>query len=250
MRPDFDRLAEIYDETRFCPSELTGRVVNGITDILGHGASLLDIGTGTGRFLASLSSSGMTAFGVDLSAGMIGRARSKGLTEVAIADGCRLPFPDKVFDGSLLVHVLHLVDQWTLLLGEAARVARKAVIAIDISSDASSPYIIMRDIFESMGLMTAGGSPTEGEFAELCAPDSMIDLGSFEEVRQRDEVISAFERRSFPFQAAADESEHERAMMLLSDALKADEIVVERSVEMLVWEPRRISLFVRGSTFG
>jgi len=218
--------------------------------VLGPDSSLLDIGSGTGRFLAPIESMGMAAFGADLSVEMIRKARSKGLKDLVLADGCHLPFTDKSFDGTLIVGLLHLVDEWGHLLIEAARVAKKAVIAIDIQSDDSDPYKIMREIFDRNGLLSSNCGPTERDLADLCAPDRKIDLGAFTEHQRREDLMSAFEKRSYAFQTSIDDSVHEGLMREFSEVLTTDEIVVVRSVELLVWEPYRIALFARKRTFG
>ncbi|HDP96491.1 MAG TPA: class I SAM-dependent methyltransferase [Euryarchaeota archaeon] len=250
MRPDFDRLADIYDETRCCSPELTGRVVDHLKELLGTDSSLLEIGAGTGRFLAPIGRAGIAAFGADISVEMIRRARSKGLKDLLLADGCHLPFNDESFDGTMIVNVLHLVGEWGRLLTEAARVSRKAVIAVDIRTDDSDPYNIMRKIFERNGMLPINCGPTEKELADSCAPDSKIDLGSFTEHQRREDLISAFDRRSYAFQTSIDDSAHEELMKEFSETLTADDIAVVRSVEMFLWRPRRIALFALERTFG
>ncbi len=46
-------------------------------------------------------------------------------------DGRRIPFEDRSFDDALFVDVLHHTDDPGILLGEAARVARRAIVIKD-----------------------------------------------------------------------------------------------------------------------
>jgi len=83
------------------------------------GLRVLDIGCGTGdylRVMAPLVAPG-AAVGVDLSAALIGcaRTRAPGGTAVSfqVGDACQLPFADAAFDRVVATQVLlHLADPW------------------------------------------------------------------------------------------------------------------------------------------
>jgi SAM-dependent methyltransferase len=61
--------------------------------------------------------------------------RSSPAIAVTLYDGRRLPFPDNVFDALTIVDVLHHADDPVLLLREAARVSRGALLIKDHTSD-------------------------------------------------------------------------------------------------------------------
>ncbi len=91
-------------------------------------ASLLDIGTGTGRLLEVLAPHVGSAVGVDISHDMLkfARARLDRLElrncQVRHADMYRLPWPDRSFAAVTLHQVLHFADDPEAVLREAVRV--------------------------------------------------------------------------------------------------------------------------------
>jgi len=94
-----------------------------------RGLTVLDVGCGTGRYLRELESRGAIAFGMDLSAPMLERARRQS-TRVARADLRALPFDAMTIDLAICGLALGDVAELELALGEIARVLRPAGRAI------------------------------------------------------------------------------------------------------------------------
>lgn len=90
----------------------------------GAGGDLLEVGCGTGLLLARTSTFARSARGVDLSPGMLERARARGL-EVAEASATSLPFPDGTFDVAYAFKVLAHIRDIDAALSEMARVVRR-----------------------------------------------------------------------------------------------------------------------------
>jgi O-methyltransferase/aklanonic acid methyltransferase len=97
------------------------------------GSHVLDVGTGTGAVLipaAGLVGAGGKVIGVDISSRMIGRARTEiwkvghGNSEVLVADGERLPFPQASFDYVLCSFAIFLFSNLPSLISECHRVLR------------------------------------------------------------------------------------------------------------------------------
>jgi len=126
---EFDGIAPVYDETR---RAIDAETLSGLTSILSsHGCwSLLEIGVGTGRVSVPLSKAGVMAIGVDISRQMMERAKSKGLTNLVLADGTATPFRERSFDGVLLAHVIHIIEDSEGVLLEGARVSKVGVFAL------------------------------------------------------------------------------------------------------------------------
>ncbi len=89
----------------------------------GSGRNVLEIGCGTGLLLQRIARFAREAKGVDLSPGMLERARARGL-DVVEASATALPFPDHAFDVTCSFKVLAHVPEIELALAEMARVTR------------------------------------------------------------------------------------------------------------------------------
>ncbi len=104
-------------------------------------ATLLDIGTGTGRVLERLGAHVQAAIGIDNAKPMLEIARDKidrsGMRncQVRLADMYRLPFPSARFDVVTLNMVLHYAEDPSRVLAEAGRVLRPGgrLIVVDFA---------------------------------------------------------------------------------------------------------------------
>lgn len=97
----------------------------------GGGPSVLDIGCGDGLIASMVRdrAPGMTIEGLDI------LLRPKTHIPVKIFDGRKIPHEDESFDAVMFVDVLHHTDDPRVLIREAARVARHAVIIKDHLND-------------------------------------------------------------------------------------------------------------------
>jgi len=205
---DFDTLSSVYDETR---EPLEPETVRGLSDFLDqHGIrSLLEVGVGTGRVARPLVDLGVKVVGVDASRGMLGRAVAKGLPYLVRGNAYRLPFPDRSFDATLFVHVLHLLDRPDDGLREAARVSRRAVLAVlDLPPpDASKkpgaeeePRRILREILAQAGypdLLRAGPRAKEQEILRNHPPAEVEVLLDREVTEPLSKRIDRIEKRAY-----------------------------------------------------
>ena len=95
----------------------------GLAEPFARGGDILELGCGTGLILSRLAPSARSAFGLDISPGMIARARDRGL-DVALGSVTHLPFADDSFDLVYSFKVLAHVPDIGRALAEAARVTR------------------------------------------------------------------------------------------------------------------------------
>ncbi|MDQ0286560.1 SAM-dependent methyltransferase [Desulfofundulus luciae] len=129
----FDDKAGTYDEWYLTPA---GRFVDRLEKeaVLAYleprpGMSVLDVGCGTGNYSLELARRGLKVTGLDISPGMLAKARAKaqaeGLpVEFVQGDAVQLPFPDDSFDGVISVSAMEFVPDLGAALQEAYRVLK------------------------------------------------------------------------------------------------------------------------------
>jgi SAM-dependent methyltransferase len=151
LRVDYDRIAPTYDR-RFAtesPRGTTTALLRLTQKIAAN--KVLEVGCGTGRWLADLTSSCNGLFGLDYSDGMLRQAqkREAALSLVRGRAG-RLPFPDTAFDLVYCVNAIHHFDRQRVFVHEARRLLRPggalAVLGFDPRQHRDKWYVF--DYFE------------------------------------------------------------------------------------------------------
>jgi demethylmenaquinone methyltransferase/2-methoxy-6-polyprenyl-1,4-benzoquinol methylase len=113
----FDRMAPLYD--RVMPPANGETLAAGLDHATRPIGRLLDVGGGSGRAAAALTGPEITV--VDVSLGMLARARDgRGLSGVA-GDAGRLPFRDASVDALTIVDAFHHLPDQEAAVREAAR---------------------------------------------------------------------------------------------------------------------------------
>ena len=132
-RRAYDRMSSVYDWLTTAEAPMRDRLL--LLGAVRNGERVLDLGTGTGVALAKLARDvrphGLV-IGLDLSAGMLARARQKILGRMADAvsliqgDAACLPLPPRSFDAVLMSFTLELIDtpEIPAVLAECKRVLR------------------------------------------------------------------------------------------------------------------------------
>ncbi len=130
----YDEFADRYDDAR------GGRIPGGYHDLIDDlelgfleryaaNKSVLEIGCGTGLLLTRVLRFADSAQGVDLSPGMLEKARARGLSVVE-GSATALPFDDATFEVSCSFKVLAHVREIRAALSEMVRVLRPGGVAV------------------------------------------------------------------------------------------------------------------------
>ena len=110
----------------------------------GRGAAVLEAGCGTGLLLDRVRGFAAEAWGFDLSAGMLQRARERGL-HVVQAGVTSVPFPDARFDLVYSFKVLAHVEAIGQAVAELARVTRpRGHMLLEFYNPLSLRYLVKR----------------------------------------------------------------------------------------------------------
>ena len=157
--------------------------------------TVLDIGTGTGRFAEYFNDAGFNVVGIDLSLFMMAEAREKKFRNLVQADAHRLPFRDGAFDGALMIHVLHLVHDWVQVVHEVGRVTRKVIVAEVEDGEGFSPRSRYLEIRRQMGYPLDRFNDGEAGLRRMVLPTIVKLVGDYWMDVDVHEEIDSFDRR-------------------------------------------------------
>ncbi|MFC5133979.1 MULTISPECIES: class I SAM-dependent methyltransferase [Haloferacaceae] len=157
----FDRIAPLYD--------LVMPPANGAALSAGFDRAerpidrLLDVGGGSGRASAALTGPDVTV--VDVSSGMLRRARNaRGLSAVA-GDAGRLPFRDGSVDAVMVVDAFHHLPDREAALREAGRVVAPGGVLVVREFDPTHP----------LGRLLVAAEHAIGMGSRFSTPDALAD---------------------------------------------------------------------------
>ena len=218
--PRYDSIADVYDETR---RPLDPQTLEGMKRSLASKGcrTVLEVGVGTGRVSVPLIREGFAMTGIDISARMMERARSKGHQRLIRGDGVKTPFRDASFDAVVLAHVIHLVEDPCRLVAEGRRVARVGVFALMRKRAGSgSGWLLgsggggeeMRDAVRRIAAKygwewdrTRGrGWPggREEEMLKTCPPDGLDEISDVLITETIEDRVAWFQKGAFGFSAS------------------------------------------------
>ncbi len=247
VRLSFDRVAAIYDETRALSPKVMSRVLGTLLDQL-LGKSVLEIGVGTGRYAVPLQKSGIDVVGVDISHKMVELGLGKGLKNVILADGARLPFTPRAFDLSTSNHMLHLVPDWREILLEMARVTRDSYFSIlERSGRTTNLHREYDRLAAEAGYKWEAPGVHERDLPDLVKPDLIMPVGPFEEVVVADHILEELDQRSFSSQWGTPEDVHRRVMRELRHRWNGHEFKHTWSLEVTFWRAERLAEIARAA---
>jgi ubiquinone/menaquinone biosynthesis C-methylase UbiE len=248
----FDRISQVYDETR---EPLKEKALNKIKDILlrDNCYSIIEVGVGTGRVANPLQQRGFEIVGLDLSKGMLLKARDKKVLKLIRADANCLPIKEKSFDAAILAHVLQIFENPAEVFGNIVDVVKKDVIALvrkrdeTLESQISGDGMIsvMRQIFEQVSaktgcaLLAHAGEwhRKETEFLSAFPPTELIKIQDELIETTIDERLSFFEKRPFRYCLEVPDEVFHRIIQEVRSSLDTKRKIQYRRVEqMAIWK--------------
>lgn len=138
MRDYYSRTASQYNAWH-CDTTADSNHNFAVKEVLGllnsgPGASLLDVGCGTGRCIRAALDAGFEAHGIDISPDLLALAEKElsiPREKLHCADATSLPFGDNSFDVCCILGALHHSAMPHTIIAELIRVARRAVVVSD-----------------------------------------------------------------------------------------------------------------------
>ena len=247
----FDRVSEVYDETR---EPLTEGAVDRLAVVLSRDglSSLLEVGVGTGRIALPLQRRGFDLVGADLSRGMLQKARTKGLRNLFLADANHLPFREKTFDAVVLAHIIHLLDDPRATFDRLTGIARKEIVAILRKRDGgASPFAedrgqireSFRKAAEELGypLNRSAGDwrqrfRREEEFVSASRPRELLTIDDTEVVTTVGERLSFFEKRAYGYPSEMPDELFRKIMSIVKASVDLGrEVRYHRVEQVALW---------------
>jgi ubiquinone/menaquinone biosynthesis C-methylase UbiE len=235
----FDRLVDLYDETRRCDAGCFGAALDWIAERFPArpDGGILEPGIGTGRIALPLAERGYRVTGVDISTQMLDVLRGKARlpsaarrVEWAQADIARLPFADGAFELAVATHIFYFLSEWRRAAQEILRVVRRGRPVILMHTGTGMEIPFLNDRYKE--LCAALGRPIRLPGAEHTqdVTEYYRSLGcDVEWVRDRwrwtasiplGRALAYIRRRAYSFTAEPPEEIHREAVRKLAEELR------------------------------
>lgn len=249
--PEFDGLAELYDETR--GGEPRGdEFAELITEHLTRPdeGTILEVGVGTGVIALGLAKRGYEVVGVDVSVPMLARARQRVGPTVILGDAMDLPVASHSVPSAVSVWVVQSVRDPLRLFAEVARVLDPRGRYVVCTTQRPAPDDAIGHIIERMSQAIderrTGRRPRGVSAAQVLEWSALAGFRGEVHSRERAFVSSpeleldAIARKSWPAMRELDDAVAAEATQPAIDALRAlPPGATERRgfVELVVLEP-------------
>ena len=242
MAVSFDRVAGIYDATRWSgvPPEIMRKLLTTMKEQFAACRTILDIGTGTGRFAEYFNDAGFNVVGIDLSLSMMAKAKERNLRNLVQADAHRLPFRDGTFDGAVMIHVLHLVRDWLQVVHEVGRVTRKVIVAEVEGGEGFDPRSRYLEIRREMGYPLDRFNDGEAGLRGLVRPAIVKLVGDYWTDVNVHEEIDSFDRRKSSVSWDIPSEVNDRIIQRLHSENPEKTIRRREVVEVVGWDPESL----------
>ncbi len=237
---DFDRVAEVYDATRSLRPDVMEAILDGLEHALRGTNSLLDVGVGTGRFADPLRRRGFEVVGVDLSRRMMAKAREKQLPNLILADAARLPLKSKSFEVAIVMHILHLVDDWSRVVRELGRVTSSYVVSVVQKVEGPRFRNFYIESMEELGKPMKKFKWGEEELARLCQPVKSRVLIRYGDETEADREIDGFQSRIYSETWNIPPTVHGKIIRRMREEYGGKKVRRKHEYRLVMWTPREL----------
>jgi ubiquinone/menaquinone biosynthesis C-methylase UbiE len=242
MAVSFDRLASVYDATRWSSvlPEIMEKLLNAMKELVAGCRTILDVGIRTGRFAEYFNDSGFNVVGIDVSLGMMAKAREKGLRNLVQADAQHLPFRDAIFDGAIMIHVLHLVRDWVQVVGDVSRVTSKVIVAEVEGGEGFDPRSRYVEIRKEMGYPLDRFNDGEAGLRRAIPPAIVKLVADYWTEADVHEEIESFDKRRSSVSWDVPVEVNGRIIQRLHSENPKKTIRRREIVEVVGWDPAQL----------
>jgi len=237
---DFGRVADIYDATRGLPEPEMGVLMEAMREQTGGRGPVIDVGVGTGRFALPLQRMGIDVVGIDTSRGMVAKAREKGVDGILFADVQNMPFRDASFESALLVHVLHLVGDWTRVVRESARVASSTVLSVIETAEGTDLRKEYRDLRTAMGYPVPRFEGGERALMGRVEPLRVVSVAEVQQEVSADAAIRHLREKGQSVTWDVPDEVHDRIIGRLLSSHAGETLRRRARIELVVWSAERL----------
>jgi len=191
IKADYSKIAAYYDKGRFLSEQNTimwlGEIA--VMSRAAEGATVLDLGCGTGRFSVPMSNLlKFNVIGIDSSVEMLGKAKQKDPEDNVnwmIADAAALSLPRSAFDLVFLSHLLHHIDYPLKVLQECHRIlVPSGVILIRYGAMDQIRNDVVHTFFPGVNEIDESRTPTREHVGDWLHEAGFTDISSKEVAQQ------------------------------------------------------------------
>ena len=238
MAFSFDRLAEIYEETREFPVFVMNRIVEKLVcELKGYG-KVLEVGAGTGRYLKPLQDSGFEVVGIDVSLKMLKKATERGMRNTLRGSVCNLPFMDNSFDVTISAGTLHLIREWRIALQEMARVTTVSFVSV-VHRGRSPLGEAYKKLLIKYGCKLPQLGIAERELGDMVKPTKCVDVVTYK--ADAEKRLAHLDQKAYSYQWHIPERIHRRIMRKLKTTPFPKAYCLK--IEILVWDIKEIERY-------
>lgn len=178
----FDRMAELYEETRVFDESCFSAALTYLTDRFPPSSyrNMFYPGIGTGRIALPLARKGYSISGIDISKDMLALLKDKLsreggylLVDFQTGDVTDLPFSDNYFDIAIAVHLFYFIRDWKTAVDEILRVVKSDGAFVLMHTGMGTEVPLVNEKYEALcaeygcDIPVLGASSTR-EIADYC----------------------------------------------------------------------------------